>query len=430
MRLFAIFCTGFVTFAASARIVPSKDPLDGVLDAQLVVTVEKSHDNVSGMFQINEVFWGDAKKGDKINLGDFELATEQQSGPPKIDAITLDTRILLFLQPVKGSPNVWEPTYYRESFFWVQRPQDEPLLRRAAERAVELRKLWEAAAAIPDLKQRVAALWPYLSMFTYGVRFFQRTEEQLELARPTSGEYFAEHFDEMREGDPRLLLLPHAGGFGSAALQRKLREEINRRRQFYDAFVSKFEKVPKKVDWNSIPPDLQRGLGEAYYALAGLAGFKDRNDLPYIRETALWAARYDLKQMANAAVDAFRDMPDPKNLPVIERLMKQFLPGQPGISSLDIDVERALCAHTYPETVPLLAGFFGDFQTALANDPAGMRAFSGEVEACLTKIVGEDLGSNALAWTTWYRERNRTKAREAGHSCVQAHLELSRGCPC
>jgi hypothetical protein len=61
----------------------------------------------------------------------------------------------------------------------------------------------------------------------------------------------------------------------------------------------------------------------------------------------------------------------------------------------------------------LLAGFFGDFQTALANDCAGVRAFSGELEAWLTKIVGKDLGSNAQAWTTWYTERNRTKAREA-----------------
>ncbi len=409
LRSIGFLCTALVALTASARLVPSKDPLNGVLDAQLVVIVERSHDNIAGMFQVDEVFWSDAKKGDRINLAHFQLTTVHEYGRPAVEPITFDSRILLFLQHVSGSTDVWEPTYYRESFFWVERPQDEPLLRRAAERAVELRKQWQTAVAIPDLKHRVAELWPYLSIFTYGVRFFQRTEEELELARPASGEYLAEHFDEMGHND-RMLLLPHAGDLGSAALQRKVREGIDREERVYEAFVASFGRVPRNErDWNSIPREIQDAEGEAYYALAGLAGFKDRNDLPYIREVALWAARYHLQQVTEAAVHAFRDMPGAANLPVIKSAMREFLPGKPGISGLDIDIERSLCKHQVPETVPLLASFFGDFQVALAND-AG--AFSGEVEACLTQIVGKDLGRNAQAWMAWYTDRIKAKPQD------------------
>ena len=51
-----------------------------------------------------------------------------------------------------------------------QRSDEVALLRRAAERAVDLRKQWEKSAAISDPKQRVAALWPFLALHTYGVR--------------------------------------------------------------------------------------------------------------------------------------------------------------------------------------------------------------------------------------------------------------------
>jgi hypothetical protein len=120
--LLAAVCMGLGTLSGFARLVPPKDPLDGVLDAQLVVIVRQWPVENSKLFKIEEAFLGDARKGSSIDLDDFELSTVQQYGPPVVEPITPETRILLFLKCRKDSPAVWEPTYFKESFFWVKRP--------------------------------------------------------------------------------------------------------------------------------------------------------------------------------------------------------------------------------------------------------------------------------------------------------------------
>ncbi len=392
MRLAVIVCTSLLTLSAFARIVPHKDPLDGVLDAQFVVIVRQSPVKNSKQFTIDEVFLGDARKGDSIDLGDFKLSIERESGPPVVEPISSGTAILLFLQREKDSRTRWEPTYFKESFFWVQGPQETALLRRAAERAVDLREQWESAVSISDPKLRVAGLWPFLSMRMYGVSFFKHTESELQKARPAAGEYFAEQFDQMST-DERMSLLPEAGSYGGEKLHQKLKEHLDQQRRVYEGFVAASGRLPNDVDWNAMPSNMRDVTGEIYYGLAGLARFYDRNDLPLIRETALWSAKYHLEQTADAALDAFRDMPDKANLPTIDRILKTFLPGrQPGMWSVEWDAERALCQHKYPETVPLLAPF-------VTED-----AMTSEAESCLARIVGRDLGRSPKAWIDWYSE--------------------------
>src|SRR5437762_2410110 len=137
MRLIAALFVGLFAVNACARLVPLKDPLDGVLDADLVIIVGPSLSGKPGLFRIKEVFLGDQHVGDSIDLGDFKLSITQQWGPPIIEPFTPTTRILLFLQRTVDSPTLWKPTYFGESYFWVQRFEDEALLRRAAERAVD-----------------------------------------------------------------------------------------------------------------------------------------------------------------------------------------------------------------------------------------------------------------------------------------------------
>lgn len=263
-------------------------------------------------------------------------------------------------------------------------------MTRAAERAVDLRRQWEKAASISDPKQRVAALWPFLSMRTYGVSFFKHTELELQKANPASGEYFAEHFDDMAFNE-RMSLLLAAGAYGSERLHDKLREHLAEQQRVYAEFVGASGRPPKDVDWNSMPENVKETTGEIYCGLAGLARFCDRNDLPFVRATALWSAQYHREQTAEAAVEAFRDMPDRANLPAIEKILEEFLPGRkPGMWSVDWEAERALCTHNYPETIPLLAQFVSDDRMA------------SEAEHCLQQIVGRDLGRNPKAWIDWY----------------------------
>lgn len=398
MRLIAALFASFVTLNAFARLVPHKDPLDGVLDAELVVIVEPSLSGKPGLSRIGEAFLGDMHVGDSIGLGDFKLSITQESGPPIVEPINSTTKILLFLQRVKNSPTLWKPTYFEESYFWVQRAEDVALLRRAAERAIDLRKEWERAANIPDPKQRVAALWPFLSMPKYGVSFFKHTESELQKANPAAGEYFAEHFDDMSHNE-RMSLLPGAGAYGSERLHEKLRKHLDEQQSLYEQFVAASGKPAKKVEWNSMPENVKDVTGEIYYGLAGLARFHDRDDLPFIRETAVWSAGYHLEQTAEAAVNAFGDMPDRANLLAIDKILEEFLPGRkPGMWSVDFDAERALCKHKYPETVPLLAPFTADVTSQLAA----------EAESCLAEIVGRDLGRSPSAWIDWYTAESKS----------------------
>jgi len=385
------FCVGVVASNTFGRMVPPKDPLDGVLDAQLVVIVRQWPAESSKVFKIEEVFLGDKKKGDCVDLDDFKLETTQQYGPPITDPITPDTRILLLLQRNKKSSTHWEPTYFHESFFWVQRSQDVLLLRRAAERAVDLRQQWEGAVRLSDPKERVAALWPFLSLEKYGVSFFKHTEAQLEKAKPAAGEYFAEQFDGMSANE-RMLLLPGAGTYGSEQLHVKLRTHLGKLQHRYEDFVGRSGRLPKEIDWSTMPDGFKNVIAELYYGLAGLARFADRADLPYIRAAGLWSAKYHLEQMADAVVNAFRDMPDAGNLPAIDSILKEFMPGRrAGMWSIDSDAEDALCKHRYSGSVPLLTAFLGEDSKA---------------QKCLTDIVGRNLGQNPKPWIDWYKAAN------------------------
>ena len=399
MRLLVLVSLSLVALTASARIVPAKDPLDGVLDADLVVIVGPALNGKPGAFRISEVFLGDLHVGDTIELSDFKLFIVQEYGPEKVEPITAETRILLYLRRTKDSPPTWKPTYFEESIFWVQRAQDEGLLRRAAERTIDVRRQWEAADNISDPKQRVAALWPYLSLFTYGVSFFKHTVAELRKARPASGEYFAAHFDGMSHGE-RMLLLPEAGNFGSDQLHEKLKRDLELQEHGYEDFISGSGKRAADIEWDTMPSSAKDEAGEIYYGLAGLSKFEDRTDLPFIRATALWCAKYHLEQAASAAVNAFRDMPDQGNLPIIDALLREFLPGRKvGIWSIDWDAERALCRHKYIKTVPVLAPFVADPITQLA----------GEAEICLKEIVGKDLGRDPTRWQEWYKEKTKSE---------------------
>ena len=391
----AILSSILVTLSAFGRLVPLKDPADGVLDAELVVIVQRSPIGKPGLFRILEVFLGDKKRDDSIDLGDFTLSIVQRYGPSVVEPITQDTRILLFLQRKQDSSTEWEPTYFKEMFFWVQRPEEVALLRRAAERAVDLRQQWEQAANISDPKQRVEALWPFLAIRRYGVSFFKHTESELRKAKPASGEYFAQHFDDMSHNE-RMSLLPSAGAYGSEMLHEKLRRYLDDQQRRYEQFVAASGRHPRDIQWNSMPENVQEIAGGAYYGLAGFAMFQDRNNLPFIRRMAIRTAQYHLEQTAEAAVNAFRDMPDRANLPVIQQIRNEFLPGRkPGMwTVVDWDTERALCTHKYVETIPLLAPFVADDQ------------MGNEAEGCLQQIVGHDLGRDPKAWVDWFTRQS------------------------
>ena len=136
-----------------------------------------------------------------------------------------------------------------------------------------------------------------------------------------------------------------------------------------------------------------------YYGLTGLVNYKNRDDLPYIRELTAWAIKYRFKQTCDAALIGFRNMPDKENLSLIYAVWKEFSrrPYE-GDELPAYEVSRVLCTHRYPETVPLLAPFLEyDFGRST-------------VQQTLRKIVGRDLGDRPQAWLDWYK-REGVKTR-------------------
>ena len=134
------------TVPAFAREVPERDPRDGALDASLIVLVRQEEPEV---FRIEEVFFGDKEAGATIRLAKFRLYTIQESGPEKIDTITPQTRILLFLEPKKEAPTTWEIAGYGYCFFWVHDPAKVAELRKMAQDMTILRNSWEKAETYP-----------------------------------------------------------------------------------------------------------------------------------------------------------------------------------------------------------------------------------------------------------------------------------------
>jgi hypothetical protein len=152
IRALLLLCCFFpASINCFAKLTTRPDYRNGILDAELVIIVLQ---HSPGGFRVGEVFLGNANTGDSIELPGFRLFTEQRYGPDIVEPITADTRVLLFLHHKKDAPAGWEPTYFGYSFFWVQDPTQLIQLERTAEQAVALRRRWEEAANISDLRRR------------------------------------------------------------------------------------------------------------------------------------------------------------------------------------------------------------------------------------------------------------------------------------
>ena len=384
-----------VTFwnaAATARKPPKRDQHGGALDASLIVIVRQKESNV---FQIEEAFLGHKRVGSTIRLI-FKLSTVQRYGPDKVEPIVPQTRILLFLQPKKDDPKSWAVCSYGHCFYWIHHAENIKRLRMTARKMVAFRRSWEKARDISDASKRVKALWPFL--WDNGSRVSRRTSDELKKTAPVAGDFIAERMDKLRHYE-RMSLIVEASEYGGQKLHDALKRHLRSQQGRYERFLKDRGPDAKDLieDWNNAPQEIKRIWGDLYYGLAGLSGFSRRKDLAYIRELAKWAVKYRFKQTCDAALNAFRKMPDKANLPLIDAIWKEFTRRPYKGNALSaFDVTRALRTHRYPETVPILAQLLGD------------KVAGNEARGFLREIVGQDLGAKPQPWLEWYK-RQRAK---------------------
>jgi hypothetical protein len=383
----------FIT-PAIAKLTSGFDYRVGILDADLVCIVSQQAPDV---FKVDEVFLATGPAVESVRLPGFQLATEQQYGPDTVEPITPNTRILMYLRHKKTAPSSWEVLDYGLSFFWVRNPEQTPQLRSFAEKGVDLRRRFESAINIPDRLRRATALWPFLDMAKFGPEVARRAEDALKQTAPVSGDYFAEHFNELPH-DQRMDLLRDAGEYGGDKLHETVKEFISEQEKIFDDYASanKLADELNQKQWYSMPPDVSDSTGYVYYGAAGLAKFHRREDLPLFRQIGIWGTKYGMEQPSEAALDAFRDMPDEENLPVIAAIRERFKRGTFGVITdqpdglLKYETLQALETHIYVKSIPQLVLF-------LKGD-----GFGEEAEDALTKIVGRDLGPRAGPWLAWY----------------------------
>jgi hypothetical protein len=385
---------------ANAKIIPRRDPLDGALNSSLIVIMKQQQ---SGVFKIEEVFLGDMGAGQLLDLPRFKLAVRDESafisGVERVEPIRENTRILAFLKPAKSGG--WDVAGLGNCYFWTHDPNSLEPLQTMARRSLALRASWESARSVQDGPKRVEALWPFL--WNYDRACYKKTMETLREIGPDAGDYIAQRLATMPSGQKQSLVYD-AGVYRSHALHAALIVEMKEQKAAWEKLIGRqttktYDQVSPPGRMRNYPPrpdeDLPNRADEIYGLLysgfEGLGSFNDRSDLPFIRESAMWAVRFRFKQIGDAALEAFARMPDRQNLPVIQAVWQEFSKRPfAGNEMYSFDVMKALNTHRYPEAIPLMAQF------------ANVRFAREMAHEFLASMTGMDFGSDVNEWLHWY----------------------------
>lgn len=397
-----------------ARIIPRRDPLDGALDSTLIVIMKPEAPDT---FRIEETFLGNMGAGEIIFLPGFKLVIEDLStsfsGMDRIEPIQRDTRILVFLKPSKAGSSAWEVAGSGNCYFWSHDSGKLSDLRAKAKRALDLRESWEAAYELPDERQRVEALWPFL--WSHDGSCFQRTKAVLQEIGPGAGDYIAERWSGLSPNQKSSLLWKIAE-FRSQRMHVALITDLHNQKASWERLIARrgsfatYDQVspPERMHYNPRrPEDAEMDAaddiyGILYYGFEGLGDFRDRDDLPLIRESAEWGLKYGFKQLDDAALGAFGKMPDKANLPIIAAIWKEYSEkAWVGNELRPFEVMQALKTHKYPEAIPLMAQFADvGFAQDIAHD-------------FLVEMSGVDFGRDVGKWVDWYRShKSELEARQ------------------
>jgi len=365
------------------EMVRPRDAFGGVLAADLVVVLRHLEGDT---FAVEEMLLASAPHEETLVIPGVRLTTYSLFDEPMSLPITKGTRILTFLKQTTPDSGLWTVVPYSHNSFWVEDPAQVDKLREIASEALRKREAWLAVNAVEDPAKRVEAIWPFLWMTASSTL----AREALIKIGPPAGDYLADHLADMPHHE-RMQLIQYAGLFGGEKLHRTMRLEMEKARARVMVLREARDAAAAPSDERTrLQREVMYALGEIYYGIAGLTWFKDRNDLPFIRELALWAANIGGRQPCEGALRAFHEMPADENLPVIEAISHAFPDRRDDIASWLI---WALEPHKSLKAAPVLIELLGD------------RYAARDARWLLGRLAGQDLGEAAEPWLQWYREQ-------------------------
>ena len=113
---------------------------------------------------------------------------------------------------------------------------------------------------------------------------------EIAFAGAAAGDYIAERLPDMSHSY-RMALLTGLGDYGGERLHAALLMHLKQQTKLYEAYLAEHGPDAKDLidDWNKLPAEITSIWGELYYGLVGLSKFRDKRDLDFVRELALWA---------------------------------------------------------------------------------------------------------------------------------------------
>lgn len=409
---------------ARAEILPTFSLEWEVLHAKLIV---EARPIAAATVEVARVHLGEVKPGTRLTLRrfddlpriafeDWSLARGEDAGIP-----VKDHRVVLFLEPTEGGE--WEPVAWGSGVKWIveervfgysqpinpgsyvlvpdREAKDLGELRTLIAAEMERRRAFEKALAHLAPKERARELLGYVFSLPPGAYSIE-AHAAFRGAGPEAAQVLREAARTPRPAKERLtlaelILLAGAGGaqYPACGVEQEAWPVVDR--------------IPAPMpDWRSLSKDQQEAIGLWHSAIELIASDSSPtgNQNATLVKALSWGVQHRDSHVVGRVADGLARAPDPGNVPALAAAVRDWPiaeTGRGGVYSPHVreGLVRALAAQRLPQAVPALAALLGDSQEGVRE----------EARRGLTRIVGEDLGTEPSPWLAWLENLAKSPER-------------------
>lgn len=293
--------------------------------------------------------------------------------------------------------------------YWLLTDQDTPTeaeLRQAIVEALSKKRRYEEAVALIKVQDKINALAFFVQparverLSALGARhrqgyfYFRAALEELSKIGPQAGHFLREQAQRPNQQAMRpsfLIAIGHSRDHASVpyligAAQRA-------------ALIAK--PLKRQFEWHTLTAEQTHAVSEWTTCIYALSDLQDLRAVPVLREALLWGAQHSQNDILESAARGLSKLPQPDNVAVLSRALSSIAPAPYDWVAVRYCL-RALQAHHFPESVPVLAAQL----EPPAAEPEKKENIAYNIQIAheaLVEITGEDVGLTKLAWMNWFR---------------------------